>query len=357
MERIKKLLKIMQEKDIDGFLISSESNVTYLSGFTGDSSYLVVSPNGCIFFTDGRYTEQAEKECHKDIEVIKWLDNKRCDAKSYKYAVKALKIKRLAFEGSQMPYSTYKSLSDELNEVELVSLNDIIEEIRMIKDREEIEALKIACKISDKALKLTIPYIRPGITEMELIARLEYNLKSNGAQGLSFDTMILSGPKTSLLHGKPDNKKLEDGDYVLFDFGALYNGYHADMSRTFILGNANDNQKELYNIIEKAEMEGIKALKPGISCQLPDQKVREVIPEKYINYYYPGLGHGVGLDIHENPRLSQDSKFKTEKNMTLTVEPGIYIPGWGGLRIEDTILITEDSYEILNKFPRKLTIL
>lgn len=357
MKRIKKLLQIMKEKEVDGFLVSSESNVTYLSGFTGDSSYLVVSSKGCAFFTDGRYTEQAENQCHKEIEVIKWLENKRNGVKSYSHAVKAFGIKRLAFEGAQMPYSTYESLNNGLDGVELVPLSGIIEEIRMIKDKEEIEALKIACQISDKALELTVPYIKPGVTEMELVARLEYNLKSNGAEGLSFDTMVLSGTKTSLLHGHPDSKKLENGDFILFDFGALYKGYHADISRTFVLGNVNDKQKELYEIIQRAEMEGIKSLKAGISGQVPDQKVREFIPEEYIPYYYPGLGHGVGLQVHESPNLSHDSKSQLEKNVVLTVEPGIYIPGWGGLRIEDTVLVTEDSYEILNEFPRDLTIL
>ncbi|SHK37665.1 M24 family metallopeptidase [Paramaledivibacter caminithermalis] len=357
MERIKKLLKIMKEKEVDGFLVSSEANVTYLSNFTGDSSYLVVSPKGCAFFTDGRYTEQAEAQCHKGIEIIKWLENKRNGIQSYSHAVKAFGIKRLAFEATQIPYSTYKSLNEGLNGIELVPLSGIIEEIRMIKDKQEIEALRTACEISDKALELTIPYIKPGVTEMEIVARLEYNLKSNGAEGLSFDTMVLSGAKTSLLHGRPDSKRLENGDYILFDFGALYKGYHADISRTFILGKADNKQKELYQIIQSAEMEGIKSLKPGISARIPDKRVREIIPQEYIDYYYPGLGHGVGLQVHEDPSLSHDSKFELEKDMILTVEPGIYIPSWGGLRIEDTVLITENSYEILNKFPRDLRIL
>jgi Xaa-Pro aminopeptidase len=357
MERVEKLLKIMKEKEVDGFLVSSEANVTYLSGFTGDSSYLVVSPKGCAFFTDGRYTEQAENQCHEGIEVLKWLENKRNDVKSYNHAVKAFGIKRLAFEATEIPYSTYELLSKGLSEVELVPLKGIIEEIRMIKDNKEIESLRTACEISDRALALTIPYIKPGVTEMDIVARLEYNLKSNGAEGLSFDTMVLSGAKTSLLHGHADSKQIENGDYILFDFGALYKGYHADMSRTFVLGNASDKQREVYKIIQKAQMEGIKSLRPGISGQVPDQRVREVIPQEYIDYYYPGLGHGVGLQIHENPNLSHDSTFTLEKNVVLTVEPGIYIPGWGGLRIEDTVLITEDSYEILNKFPRDLTVL
>jgi len=357
MKRINKLLEIMKEKEVDGFLVSSESNVTYLSGFTGDSSYLVVSAQGGMFFTDGRYTEQAAKQCHDGIEVIKWIENKRNGVESYSHAVKSLGIKRLGFEGSAMNFSTYKTLSDGMKDVEFVSLSNMVESLRMVKDEEEISCLRTACEISDRALELTVPYIKQGVTEMELIARLEFNLKSNGAEGLSFDSMILSGAKTSLLHGKPDAKRLEHGDYILFDFGALYKGYHADISRTFILGEADEKQRELYDIIQRAEMESIMTLKSGISAQVPDQKVRDIIPEKYIQYYYPGLGHGVGLQVHEDPSFAQTSQFTIKENMTVTIEPGIYIPEWGGLRIEDTILVTEDGSEILNKFSRDLTIL
>lgn len=357
MKRVKRLLELMKEKELDGFLVSTESNVKYLSGFTGDSSFLVISLKGCMFFTDGRYTEQAENECHKDIEVIKWLENKRNGVSSYLHAVKTLGIKRLGFESNKMSYSSYKSISEGLSGVELVEANGIIETLRMIKDEEEIKNLRIAAQISDRALELTIPYIKAGITEMELTARLEYNLKTNGADTLSFESIILSGAKTSLLHGHPSDKKLENGDYILFDFGALYDGYHADMSRTFILGNATDKQKELYKIIQTSQMESIKTLKSGILGKVPDFKIREIIPEEYIPYYYPGLGHGVGLDIHEDPSLSQTSDSVLKSNMVVTIEPGIYIPNWGGLRIEDTVVITEDSYEILNNFSRDLIIL
>lgn len=357
MKRIEKLIELMKERDIDGFLVSNESNVKYLSGFTGDSSFLIISSNGCMFFTDGRYTEQAEKECHKGIEVIKWLENRRNGVPSYLHAVKNFGIKRLGFESNKMPYSTYKTLNEGISEVEFVEANGIIETLRMIKDEEEIKNLRIASQISDRALELTLPYIKAGISEMELTARLEYNLKTNGAHNLSFDSIILSGAKTSLLHGHPSDKKLENGDYILFDFGALYNGYHADMSRTVVLGNASNKQKELYNIIQTAQMESIKTLKSGITGKFPDDKIREIIPQEYIPYYYTGLGHGVGLDIHEDPFLSQTSEVLLKSNMVVTIEPGIYIPSWGGLRIEDTVVITENSYEILTNFSRDLIIL
>jgi len=357
MNRIHKLIEKMSAAGIDGYLITSESNVTYLSGFTGDSSTLLVSPKGCVFFTDGRYTEQAEMECHKDIKVIKWLENKRNGIESYGKFVSDLAITSLGIEGDYINFTLYSRLNQGLDGVEMKSVTGLVETLRMVKDQDEINALRTASEISDKALELTVPYIKAGVTEMELIARLEYNLKMNGAEGLSFDSMILSGTKTSLLHGNPDSKQLEKGDFVLFDFGALYKGYHADMSRTFVIGHADEKQKELYEIIKRAEMESIQTLKAGITGKVPDDKVRSIIPEKYIEYYYPGLGHGVGLQVHEDPFLGATSEFVLEEGMTVTVEPGIYIPGYGGLRIEDTVLVKKDSYEIFNKFPRELTVL
>jgi Xaa-Pro aminopeptidase len=357
MKRINQLLELLNEKEIDGFLVASVPGVTYLSGFTGDSSLIVITENRVVLLTDERYTEQAQQECHREIEILNWIDNKRYGIETYSHIVKTFGIKRLGFEEDIISFSTYKMLKDGLPDTELVATKGLVDRIRIIKDDEEICFLREACKISDRALELTLPFIKRGITEMVLTARLEYNIKTNGADSLSFESIVLSGAKTSLLHGKPGRKALQDGDFVLFDFGALYKGYHADISRTFILGKADNKQKELYDIIQKAEMEAILSLKPGVSARVPDQKVRVTIPEKYIPYYYPRMGHGVGLQIHESPFIDQTSDFTIEKNMTLTVEPGIYIPGWGGLRIEDTVLVNEDSCETLTNFSREMTIL
>ena len=357
MVRINKLLQSLTQQKLDGFLVSSKSNVTYLSNFTGDSSLLLVTPEGTILLTDGRYTEQAAGECHRDIQIFKWLNNERYGIRTYRHLINELSIKRLGIEGSIITFSTYRMLKEGLKKVELVSLEGMVEKQRQIKDRHEIDCISMACSISIEALRKTIPHIKSGISEIELAARLEYNLKTSGAENISFDTIVLSGQRTSLLHGKPGNHKLAEGDIVLFDFGALYKGYHADVSRTFILGKADNKQKELYEIIQKAQMSAISSIKPGISGRKADEKVRECIPEKYISHYYPGMGHGVGLDIHEEPFLGQQYESFLMENMVLTVEPGIYIPGWGGMRIEDTVLITESSTEILTGFPRELMIL
>ncbi len=357
MERIKRLLQSMEEQEIDGFLVSSKSNVTYLSKFSGDSSLLLVTPKRTLLLTDGRYTEQAAGECFGEIQIFSWINNERYGIKTYQHLTNELSIKRLGIEGHMMSVSTYKMLDEGLENVELVSMEGVVERLRQIKDQSEIASIRKACEISVEALKKTMPFIKPGISEIELTATLEYNLKICGAENLSFDTIVLSGSRTSLLHGKPGEKKLETGDYVLFDFGALYNGYHADISRTFVLGNPDEEQKELYQVIQQAQMNAVKSIKSGISGIVPDDKVREVIPEKYISFYYPGMGHGVGLDIHEEPFIRQGTASGIEKNMVLTIEPGIYIPKKYGIRIEDTLLVTDDSFELLTDYPRELIVL
>ena len=357
MERINNLINILNNKKIDGFLITSEANITYLTGFTGDSSRLIVSPKGCTFMTDGRYTEQAQLECHPKIEIIKWINDERYGTKTYNRCIHDLNIKKLAFEGSVISYSTYQYLTQEVKGCELIPVDGVVEKLRLVKDEKEIEFLKEASKISDKALELTVPYIKPGISEIEILARLEFNLKTNGADDLSFETMVLSGAKTSLLHGKADSKNIEKGDLVLFDFGALYKGYHADISRTFAVGTISSQQQEMYEVIQKAQAEACNSIKAGVHGTIPDTTVRNIIPDKYIDYYYPGLGHGVGLVIHEEPFIKNTCDFIFKEGMVLTIEPGIYIPGIGGLRIEDTIVVKKNGFELLNKFPKDLKIL
>jgi Xaa-Pro aminopeptidase len=357
MKRINKLLDHLKSLEVDGILISSVPNVTYLSEFTGDSSILIVSPSRCMLLTDGRYTEQARKECPADIQVVKWLNNKRFGIETYQHVVSELNIKRLGFEGQDMTFSSYETLRKGLASVELINVGACIEKLRQIKDPAEISHLKTACRISVKALEITLPLIKEGITEKELASRLDYNIREQGADAISFDTIVLTGARTSLLHGKPENHVIQKGDLVLFDFGALYKGYHADISRAFVVGKPDQQQTELYNIIQQAQMAGVMALMSGVSGRRPDEIVRKHIPEKYISYYYPGLGHGVGLQIHEEPFIGQASEATLENDMVLTVEPGIYIPGWGGIRIEDTVWITGDSAAILTDFPRELMVL
>jgi Xaa-Pro aminopeptidase len=357
MKRIRSLLELMNAWSLDAMLITSEANITYLTGFTGDSSRLIISCNGCAFITDGRYTEQASKECFSEIEIVKWIDDKRYGNETYEYVFQKYHLIRIGFEGNIVSFDAANEMKTVIKQKDFLSINGLPEQLRMIKEEKEIEHLRKACNISDKALELTIPYIKRGVSEIEIAARLDYHLKTNGADDISFATIVLSGAKTSLLHGKPSDKKLENGDFILFDFGALYKGYHADISRTFILGKASEQQKEMYQIISDSLSNACRAIKPGVAGNIPDKIVRETIPEKYINNYYPGLGHGVGLQIHEEPFIKNSCSEIIQEHMTITIEPGIYIPDFGGLRIEDTILITKNGIETLTKFPTELMIL
>jgi Xaa-Pro aminopeptidase len=357
MKRINHLLQTLKKQEVDGLLVSSRSNVTYLSNFTGDSSLLMVTPTRTVLLTDGRYTEQAAAECHPEIQILKWLNNERYGIRTYKHIVKALSVKRLGIEGHTMTYSTFRMLEEGLKNIELVSMENMVEKQRQIKDQEEIGCIRSACGISVEALKKTMPFVKAGTSEMELTARLEYNLKTSGAENLSFDTIALSGRRTSLLHGKPGNKNLEEGNYVLFDFGALYKGYHADISRTVIIGKADDQQIEVYEMILKAQTEVINSIKPGMKSSGLTEIVKGHIPEKHLPYFYPGFGHGLGLEIHEEPFLGTQTEYILEENMVITVEPGIYIPGWGGIRIEDTVLVTKNGSEVLSDFPKELIVI
>jgi Xaa-Pro aminopeptidase len=354
MERIKKLIDKLNSLSIDSMLITNVTNVSYISGFTGDSSHLIISSNGCILLTDGRYTEQARNECIEGLEVFNWIENNRYGVQTYQYCIDKLHITSLAFESRSLSHHDYSRLSGGLKIDQFIPVQDLIEKIRQIKDKNEIANLTEACSISDSALNAILPIIKPGITEIDITAELEYKLKTLGADDLSFNSLILSGKRTSLLHGKPGKNKLQSGDFLLFDFGALKNGYHADISRTFVIGKASAQQKEVFEIIRKAQSAAVEVLQEGINGNLPDTVVRNHIPEKYIRYYYPGLGHGVGLDIHELPFIKSDADFTFHEGMVVTIEPGIYIPDWGGLRIEDTVVINKKDYQILTQFPREL---
>ena len=354
MDRIQALLQNLSNTRADAIFINSEPNITYLTGFSGDSSRLIVAHNAVVLITDGRYTEQAERECSKDIRIFKWLNDKRYSSETYEFLIKELNIQTIGFEGNKLTYSEFTELQNSIIHMNPIPLFGLVENLRIIKNDLEIEYLRTACEISDRALHDTLKEIKPGKTESEIAGILEFNLRKHGSESLSFDTLLLSGSRTSLLHGKPGVNKLQTGDFLLLDFGATYQGYHADMSRTFILGKADAKKKELYSIIYSAQKDSVQCICDGVEGKRADEVVRKNIPDKYIEYYYPGLGHGVGLEIHESPFIRNTSEFIFQKGMTVTIEPGIYLPGFGGLRIEDTIVVKNEGAEILTKFPREL---
>lgn len=339
----------MKEKGIEAFVIFKFVNVTYITGFTGDDSTALVTQDNAIFITDGRYTEQAQKEV-KDFKVIEHKTGIKEVLKEY---IKSLKIKKLAFEDN-ISYGQYRELKEHL-EIELIPQANLVETLRMVKDDEEIEHIKKAQNITDRAFEHLLEFIKVGMTEKEVALELEYFMKRQGAEDLSFDTIVASGKRSSLPHGKASEKVIEKGDFVTLDFGCKVNGYCSDMTRTIVMGKVSDRQREIYNVVLEAQQKAINNIKPGITSKEADLLARSVIEQKgYGQYFSHSLGHGVGLEVHEAPSLSFKKEEILKEGVIVTVEPGIYIPDFGGVRIEDMILLREDGVINLTKSPKYL---
>lgn len=353
---IEKLKQAIKDSNYDAALIVSPENRFYFTGFESSDGYLIVNENDAVFITDGRYIEAAEKKI-KGCKVV--LQEKK--ASQIKDILSSLNAKVIAVEADRMTLSEYALFASALEGMELVadgSLDAQINEIRSIKTSEEIEKIKIAQRISEEALENILNFIEPGKTEKEIALELEYYMLSHGAQGLSFETIAVSGKKSSMPHGVPDGKVIEAGDFVTMDFGALYEGYHSDMTRTVAVGKATDEMKEVYYTVLNAQENAIRAVKAGLSCKDADDAARSVIETAgYGNYFSHSTGHGVGVEIHEYPNLSKISDKILKSGNIVTVEPGIYIPEKFGVRIEDMVLVTENGCENLTKAPKELIIL
>lgn len=352
MTKVDRALKALEEKQLDGLFLVNMANVNYISKFTDEASFVVLSNKGNYFITDGRFYEVAQTLC-KGFEIINWQSLGKTVIGVVNNICKDLGINRLGFERKWVNYSMYEDMKENLKEIELVPTQDIIENLRYIKDEEEIEILREASRITDKSFEEILKHIKAGMTERQVVAKLEYIIRMNGGDGVGFDTILVSGKKTSLPHGKPDDKVIEEGDFVTLDFGALYKGYTSDMTKTIVVGKPSDKQVEIYNVVKEAQQAGLDTIKDGINSKLPDDAVREVVKD-YIEYYYPGIGHGIGMDLHEPPFIGNRGGYIIKKNCVITMEPGLYIPDWGGVRIEDSILVKEDGYERLTKSTKDL---
>ncbi|HFL3157214.1 TPA: M24 family metallopeptidase [Clostridioides difficile] len=357
MSRVKNVVELLETKGVDALYLTKKTNVNYISGFPDEEAYAVICKDGNFLVTDSRYMELAEKVC-KDFEIINWHNFDRSVAKAVKSVCDKVGIKKLGFERTNIVFDKYEELKNliEKDNGELIPTENIVETLRYVKDKDEIKNTRKACEIADKALEELIPHIKAGVSEIELATKLEYFMKMNGAQNIGFETILISGAKTSLLHGKPSDKIIEKGDFVLIDYGAMYNGYISDTTRTFIVGGASEKQLEIYNLVKEAQNVGVENMKAGVHATIPDAEIRKVV-KKYEDYYYQGIGHGVGRDVHEEPFIGNYGDKIIEEGCIITMEPGIYFPEWGGVRIEDTVLITKNGPERLTKFPKDLMIL
>jgi Xaa-Pro aminopeptidase len=349
--RLDKLRSFLETKQLDGIIINKPENRRYFSGFTGSAGILLVTHHDAKLLTDFRYTEQAAEEATL-YEIIKY-GTKGIYAEVNKYA-HDFNLHKLAFESDFTTYAEYSSMLKALPGLEIVPVE--LDALRSVKDETELSYIKKAVEIADAAFTHILTCIKPGVSEQAVALELEYKMKSLGAENIAFDTIVASGKRGALPHGKASAKLIETGDLVTMDFGAVFKGYHSDITRTVSVGRASTKQREIYDIVLSAQLAGIKAVRAGLVGQEVDAVARKIISNAgFGEYFGHGLGHAVGLYIHEEPRLSPgNTSTKLEKNMVVTVEPGIYLPDFGGIRIEDTVVVCDTCCEVLTASSKQL---
>lgn len=348
----KDIQQMMVEKGIEAFFVSQIHNVRYLSGYKSDDAYLLLVRGKRYLLTDPRYVEEASDNT-KGYQTINWRDYNSVGC-AIADLISGEKLKSLHFEENNISFDLFNQLQKEID-VKLTPIEGVVENLRSVKNIDEIACLRKACEIGDRAFSQILEDIKVGITERQLSAKLGYYLKNEGSDARGYENITLSGARTSLLHGIPSDKKIEEGDLILMDFGAGYQGYLSDMSRTVVLGRATEKQREMYAIIKKSEEDMIASVRAGVDAKntyIASLKAME--STKYKKYHYNGVGHGIGLAVHEKPFIGPKSEDRFVANNIITLEPGIYIPKWGGVRIEDQVLVTNEGCEVLTKSPRNL---
>ena len=344
--RLKKLIDVIPA---NATLIFSPENLYYFSGFTGGEGMLYIDKKRLILFTDSRYTVQAKDEA-PDFEII---DTANMSVSEF---LKSQGDKAYGFEDDYVTFSKFASLKRITPKSVFSPVSSHIDKIRMIKDNTEIEKIKTAAHIADSAFSYILDKISVGKTERQIALDLEYFMKSQGAEGLSFDTIVASGVRSALPHGTATDKVIESGDFVTLDFGCKYLGYCSDMTRTVVMGKASDKQKEIYNTVLTAQKAALDTIRAGELAKVVDDAARSIIIDaNYGKNFGHGLGHSLGLKVHESPSCSPKSADVLTENMLMTVEPGIYIEDFGGVRIEDLVLVTEDGHENLTTSKKELT--
>ncbi len=354
MEKINNLKNFLKSSN-EAILISSQENRRYFTAFPSSDGYLIVTKDDAVFFTDSRYIEAAQKNSLCKAQLLTRLS---VEIKSF---FEENKIEKIYTETERLSVALLSQLRKIFSPIKITpsqKLENVINNLRAVKEIEEIKNIKKAQAIAEDAFNHILRFIKPGVTEKQIALELDFYMLSHGAEAISFETIAVTGEKTSMPHGVPDETVVKEGDFITMDFGAVYKGYHSDMTRTIAVGSVSEEQREIYNIVLKAEENALSVLKKGLSCADADNAARSVIEDAgYGEYFGHGTGHGVGVEIHENPNLSPRSTQKLKVGNVVTVEPGIYIPGKFGVRIEDMALITETGYENLTSTPKELIIL
>lgn len=348
-DRLERLRTLLSERQLDAVIVGKPENRQYFSGFTGSAGLLAIASQEAFLVTDFRYVEQASQEAAA-FTVIR-AESSLVD--SLVQVIRRQAWRHLGVEEDYITMGLHRELSERLPHVAWNGL--ILDGLRMIKDNEEIRLLREAVRIADAAFAHIVRILRPGLSEKAVAAELEYAMRRQGAEKAAFDTIVASGPRSSLPHGLASDKVLAEGDLVTMDFGAVYQGYHSDITRTVVIGRATDKQRQIYNTVAEAQRRASDAIRPGLTGQQVDAIARDYIKAAaFGDFFGHALGHGVGLAIHEEPRLSPTYTHTLQAGMAVTVEPGIYLPGWGGVRIEDLVVLTPSGCEVLTQSPKEL---
>lgn len=347
MNRIEKFLSALEKERLDGFLVTSMPDIRYLSGFTGSAGMMWISPKQKIIMTDFRYDTQIREEVKIDAEIhITSTDRNYFAILKELSAMKG--VKYAGFDSAEVDFNLYKKIVSEFPELNWIPTSNIIANIAAQKDEDEIEKIRRAAEVAIESLIETLPLLRPGIAEREFSAELEYRMRRKGSEKCPFDVIIASGYRAALPHGAASEKIIQKGEMIVIDFGATMDGYVSDITRTFFLGEPSEKFKKIYDTVLLAQTTAINSLRPGITGKELDSLARKVIEDAGFGQNFGhGLGHGLGLLVHGEPRVNQRNENPLPEHAVVTIEPGIYIAGWGGVRIEDDVLISPDGAVVL----------
>jgi len=352
--RRQKLIQAIRKAGIAGLLVSNPKNVTYLTGFTGEDSYLLIGPGMVQIFSDSRFETQLQMECPEVPAAIR--TSKTTMIEFLAEELPRFKLSNLGIESTSLTVNVRDGLAEKLSSLELVSKSGLVEELRQIKDAGEIDELRLAVHQAERGYSVMKSLLIPTMTERQAAHDLEHGMRRFGALKAAFEPIIAVGDHAALPHYRAGLRRFEESSFVLCDWGAVSpQGYHSDLTRVWSTGKVSPKLLRIYGVVLNAQQSAIAAIRPGVTCQEVDRVARTVIDQAgYTKYFGHGLGHGIGLDIHEGPRLSPISDDVLKPGMVVTVEPGIYLPGLGGVRIEDDVVVTRDGYEVLTSVSREL---
>ncbi len=355
MPMLTRLRHAMEAAGVPALFVSDLKNVTWLTGFTGSSGAALVTPDSALFLTDGRYSVQAEEQVRNMPTAIFGGSEGLLGFLAGQVGEK--RIARLGFEADQLTYAGYEKLAAELKGVDLMPTKGLFVELRLVKTPEEVAKIRAACQLADQTFAHVRRMIQPGVREYDLGLDLEFYIRRNGAE-VAFDPIVASGERSAMPHGRASEKRLEKGDFLTLDFGAKLGGYCSDMTRTVVLGEASPRHREIYDQVNLALSAALEMMRPGVKAGDVDARAREVLAEKDLDQYFGhSLGHGLGREVHDSGRLAKGSETMLEPGQVWTVEPGAYLPGFGGVRIEDDVVVTETGIEILTHSPKELLVL